>query len=29
VYSPASLYPGLGLIYATHDAGRHWKQVKL
>jgi photosystem II stability/assembly factor-like uncharacterized protein len=29
VYSPASLFPGLGLIYATHDAGRHWKQVKL
>src|SRR5215469_4531944 len=29
VYSPASLFPALGLIYATHDAGRHWSQVKL
>lgn len=29
VYSPASLFPGLGLIYTTHDAGRHWVQFKL
>lgn len=29
VYSPASLFPAIGLIYATHDAGRHWSQVKL
>lgn len=29
VYSPASLFPGFGVIYATHDSGRHWKLVKL
>ncbi len=28
VYSPAELYPGIGKLYVTRDAGRHWSLAK-
>jgi hypothetical protein len=28
VYSPAELFPGLGKLYVTRDAGRHWALAK-
>jgi photosystem II stability/assembly factor-like uncharacterized protein len=29
VFGPADMFSGYGQLYATHDAGRHWKLVKL
>jgi photosystem II stability/assembly factor-like uncharacterized protein len=28
VFGPADMFSGYGQLYATHDAGRHWKLVK-
>jgi len=29
VYGPADMFSGYGQLYTTHDAGRHWKLVKI